>query len=320
MPAKNRSNAIGCLLLLFLIIPPFFVLPLGAALGFAGVCTVILFLIAEINRQVGNLKKLRETNKSLISNAGEGFVEFVARIKNNTNHHTWLRKRPVDYYETEIYQWRPGSSSNKGNWARLYRKSSHEKFLTISDGSDDCFVSLHHSTIHFKSDWKRMTSRQLLEKLTTQNLENFPINDLDNNKKIKVVEHYVPASSQLYFYGILNKVNRDTSPQYLFDQKDNKKAIRSQSSYALDLVDWAQMTSSSSKNPIKILSSDYSPTTYIENLIVSLKGDSNIQLRTYFGIFMCFFVIAALIAIYLLIVSRAYPDLAIEVEQLLSDR
>ena len=62
------------------------------------------------------------------------------------------------------------------------------------------------------------------------------------------------------------------------------------------------------------------PTTYIENLIVSLKGDSNIQLRTYFGIFMCFFVIAALIAIYLLIVSRAYPDLAIEVEQLLSDR
>ncbi|HCX22727.1 MAG: hypothetical protein CMB80_16700 [Flammeovirgaceae bacterium] len=318
MPSKNQSNAIGCLLFLVLIVPPFFILPIGAAIGFAGLCTIISFLIAEINRQIGNLRKRRETNKSLISNANEGFVELIAKVIDESKSLTWIKEVPVAYHELAIYQWKPGTSNSKGHWTGLYQKRSHEKYFSISDGSGECFVSLHQTTFHIKSDSKRMNSRQLLQMLTKKGLEDFPAHDLIEGRKIKVEEHYIPSSTDIYFYGILHKQNRETPPDHLFDQKDNKKAIRSQSSYALDIHDWHKMIAYSSQSDIKILTSDYSPSTYIENLVISLKGDSNIQLRSYFGIFISLIAIIALIAIYLLIVSRTYPDLAVEIESLLA--
>lgn len=147
---KKRNNAIGCFLYLAFIIPPFFFLPMGAAIGFAFICTFIMFLIAEISRQLGNLKKRRQTNKSPISASSEGFVELVAKVKSNSTQQTWLEELPADYHEIDVFQWKPGTSSNKGHWTRLYRKRSHDRYFAINDDSGDCYVSLHHHTLHAK--------------------------------------------------------------------------------------------------------------------------------------------------------------------------
>lgn len=162
-----------------------------------------------------------------------------------------------------------------------------------------------------------MNSRAFLEKLTASHLEDFPVRDLNENRRIKVEEHYIPASTEIFFYGILHKFNLEDPPQDLFNQVNNKKAIHSESAYALTPSDWQEIIETSSGNNIKILSADYSPDSYIENLIISIKGDSNLQLRSYIGIFFCLLAIILLILIYLLLVSKTYPDLAEQMETFL---
>lgn len=81
MSEKKRSSPIGCLIVLLLIVPPFFFVPMGVAVGFAIVSVMYSLVISEITQEYKRIDKRKITNKSTIAVAREGFVELVAELE-----------------------------------------------------------------------------------------------------------------------------------------------------------------------------------------------------------------------------------------------
>lgn len=177
--ADKKSSPVGCLIYLLIVAPPFFFFPIGVAIGFTAVITVISLVTAEIHREVKKLKQRKVTNKSTISAARNGFVEVVAKIKNNEPISSWLDKEAIAYSEVSVAKMFR-RTDRKSEKQVFYSHRSHVRKMKISDGSAECWVSLHHVTMHLNPKRRRIKKQELLTLLAERPLPDFPIHALED--------------------------------------------------------------------------------------------------------------------------------------------
>lgn len=76
--------------------------------------------------------------------------------------------------------------------------------------------------------------------------------------------------------------------------------------YALTKKDYEEITISFD-GKAKLLTADYSPPTYVENVIISLKGDTNLKIKTYINLCTLSLFIIVTITFYGLYLWKAHP-------------
>lgn len=308
MSEKKRSSPVGCLIVLLLIVPPFFFVPTGVAVGFAILCVVYLLAISEIIQEFKRISKRKVTNKSTIAAARAGFVELVAKLVDQT-HDGWLVDERLDYHELIFFKVvYSQSSEDKTRKLPFHEYRSSPRVWKITDGSGECWVSLHNAQFHLKSKYKKLKKPQLLELLKDKPLPDFPMDKLEDRETFWVEEKYIPAGTPVNFYGHLSKAINSAPSELVSIQQNTKHDHRMEQQYRMTEEDWKDITNSTDQHEIKLLSSDYSPETFIESLIISLKGDNSLKWKSYLSIFMGILMLVVLLAFYGLYLWKGQPE------------
>lgn len=306
MPDKKKTGAIGCLVFLLIVVPPYFFFPVGVAVGFTIICGCMGLIIPEMNREIKKVTQRKLTNKSTIAAAQEGFVELVAKIKGIENISTWLEGIAADFVKIRLLKW-VKNSRNKNSIVSFYEHRTSLKKLQITDGSADAWLSLHETTMHLKKKKKRLKKSDLLKLLEKYPLPNFNLDELKDKNTFWVEEHYIPKGQYAYCYGIMNKLNTSDTPHHILKHKENRHARHSKE-FALNETDWQEMVDSTHTHQIKLLTADYGQSNYIEKLLISLKGDHSLRLKSYFYLLMMVIIIMVLFAFYGLYVWKGHPE------------
>jgi len=306
MSDKKKTGAIGCLVFLLIVVPPYFYFPTGLAIGFTVVCSVLGFIIPEMTREIGKIKQRKATNKSTIAAAQEGFVEIVAKVKGIENVSTWLEGEKADFTLLKLLKW-VRNSRKKNTIVSFYEHRSSPKKLLVTDGSADAWVSLHETTMHLTKKKKQFKKDELLKLLEKHPLPNFNLDELKDKNTFWVEEHYITKGEYVNFYGIMHKLNTANTPAYILKYKDNRHARHTQN-LALDESDWQEMIDSTHASNLKLLTADYSAPNYIEKLLISLKGDHSLRLRSYLNLFMMLVMILVILSFFALYVWKGHPE------------
>ena len=308
MSEKKRSSPVGCLIVLLLIVPPFFLVPTGVAVGFAIVCVMYLLVISEIIQEFKRIDKRKVTNKSTIAAARAGFVELVAKL-DNESHSGWLIDELVDFHQLTFFKVvYSQSSEDKTKKLPFHEYRSILRVLKVTDGSGECWVSLHNAQFHLKRKYKKVKKPALLELLKKRPLSDFPMEKLEDRETFWVEELYIPAGTPVNFYGQLSRASTSDPSAFISLQQNTKHDHRMEQQYRMSEDDWQEITSSTDKHEVKLLSSDYSPGTFIESLIISLKGDSSLKLKSYLTIFMMGLMLIVLLGFYGLYLWKGQPE------------
>ncbi|ADR20186.1 hypothetical protein MATR_21980 [Marivirga tractuosa] len=303
---KTSSSPVGCLVLLVIIVPPYFFLPWEVALGFSIVVTFLLLIVSEIIREIRKLQQRKVTNKSTIAAARPGFVELVAKVSNSDHKKSFLEEIPVDFHQLHIGT-NVRTANRKSEFVSIYEYRSAPRILPITDGSGEAWASFHHLDIHLKSTTKRFKKDTLLQFLEEKAIPDFPPNSLEKSNLFHLTEFYLPKDEYAYFYGIMNVLPTHSNPDEILAYQGDKRD-RFNNQYALTNEDWEHIKSES-RDKVKLLTADYSPPTYIDKLIISSKGDRSLSWRTYLNVFMMCILIVVLLTFYGLYIWKAHPDL-----------
>lgn len=200
------------------------------------------------------------------------------------------------------------SSGDKARKLPFHEYRDLPRVLKITDGSGECWVSLHNAQFHLKRKYKKVKKHQLKELLKEHPIPNFPMEELEDRETFWVEELYIPASTPINFYGLLTKASTSMPLELVYVQQNTKHDHRMEERYAMTEEDWNAITTSTGKHEVKLLSSDYSPETFIESLIISLKSDRSLKLKSYLTIFMMVLMLIVLLGFYGIYLWNGQPQ------------
>lgn len=285
MTKKKESN-LGCFVYLAVVIAAFVFVPWPIALGFAIFLAIALVLVYAIGHEIKKIRRRNRTKKTMISVASEGYVELLAKTKpENEETVTWLKRAEADYSWISFQRF-VGSrrSDNPGRWVSFYDIESEGKVLKVSDGSGECWVSLHMADFRIANHHERYKPIELLQALKDKPIAGFPLKELDEKDDIQVVERWIPKGSELYLFGYMS--NLEDADQLIDGAKKawrggdhrNQDRMLTKDDFATLIT---KSSDSSSRN--KILTPDYEVDP-VEGVIVSLSGDSVVNRSSYAAI------------------------------------
>ena len=198
--AAKKSPWIGCLLYIALIGPAYVLTSWQVATSIAVLITALMMMIGGIQHEIKKMKKLKSTPRSAISNTPpHGYVKLVAKIKPALeNLNSYITNEPVDYRWISLQRAytihkseADGGSRSESGWSSFYDDETNLKTLEIYDGTGSCLVGLHHAHYHINQKVQHMNAVQLLKFIKAKGLKNVPLEDIEENQKMKVVERWV---------------------------------------------------------------------------------------------------------------------------------
>ncbi len=324
MNSKSAKTSIGCFVFLAVIVAAFIYAPWQVAVGLMIVIFFISALIEAIRREFKRINKRKITNKSTIMGASEGFTELVAKIKNyDQDQKTWLTQDKVSYRSVSFNCY-VRVRHGEGNWVSFHTYEPEDKKLLVTDGSGDCWISLHRAEIQVKEKSKRFNSKKLRDLLEENPIPDFPFEELEKQDTVLVREKWVEPESYVNFYGHFSKLPTYEVPKHIIEHSTNPKLKSWEKERSLTEADWHEMvkvTEDNGKGELNLLTSTYSEEP-IDPLIMSLKGDARLNLLSYLNIAAMMMAIVLLIVIPFIILIKVFPEfleLGALVDSVLSD-
>ncbi|MFY0688651.1 MAG: hypothetical protein JXQ90_15870 [Cyclobacteriaceae bacterium] len=305
--SKIKSSPVGCLIYLAVSVTAFVFLPWQVALGITVLSFFIMAIIQGMINEIQRIKLRNITPTSTIVAAREGFVELYAKIKDKpSNLTTWLTNLAADFTTISFNNYIRLRNS-EGHWTSFFSKSSAQKLLLITDGSGDAWVSLRRTELDIKSKIKRIKSSDLHPMLKAKPISEFPMENLEAEKTIRIEEKWIPIYQYHYFYGQMHHL--DPGRQYKEIVANNLTTDEKQRS--LSSQDWEEMVNHAQANgldKIRFLTSKYSNDPG-DVLIISRAGDSKQNFRSYLGIAFAILGILMILAFAYIALHFEFPEL-----------
>jgi hypothetical protein len=293
--------------------------------------TVITFISNGIASNYEKIKERKATNKSTINTARNGYVELVVNIQNNNQHlTTWFTDEKVDYrwisfkksYTNESREG-DGSATYSSGWHSFYDHESVDKFLTVFDGTGECYANLHMSDLNIQYKSKIFKPLELLEELKKKPIEGFPYDELEKDEKVKVVEQWVPRNQKVFLYGTFNSLSVDEPPHDLIELSNNARGHGRPFEYIWrhsKAPDWQRLIDEVkekglSRLPIVMTNYDRDP---VHPLLINLKGDKELNRSNIIGSIIMIGLILLTTVFALLMLNYEYPDIFDQIRSLLS--
>ena len=324
---KNKKSPwLGCLFYLLLVGPAFFFTSWQVATSIAVLVTALMFMYGAITREFKKMKKLKNTQRRVISNTPKyGYVKLVAKIKAAANSATtYFTKEAADFHWISFqYAYTvntgnaDGSSSTRTDWHTFYEKTTAMKTFEIYDSTGSCSVGLHNAHWYVNEKSKQMKARELLQFIQTHNISDVPLEEIEETKRIRIIERWVSKDQLINFYGTMNKLPLDEAPFELIEKAqkarkygpddDTRKTDRKR---LLDETDWLDLIAKakeSGADTLDILTSDYSDTPENE-LVLNVKDNKILNRNSYIAIVMYLISAGIFCLVWYAFINSEYPE------------
>ena len=309
---KNLSN-LGCFTFIGLLIVGLFFVHWLVVLGFGVAVSIMMVLIFSILHEIKKIRKRNNTRKSLISQASEGYTELVAKINPaNSDLKTWIDHVPADYSWVSFQKFHGSRHSEpRGKWRSFFDSESENNFLKISDGSGSCWISTHMSDFVVEMNIQYYNAKELLPKLKTDPISDFPFDELTESTEIKVVEKWIKKGQTLFLFGHIHDFSKGHEPLMRSAAKAWGASDHQNSARLMGHKEWSdllQKSAESSPGIRKILTANFEAEP-AERIIISNSPDSKINIRSYLAILA--FLIGLLLLLYpaYIMTTSAYPEI-----------
>jgi len=313
---KKKQSPVGCLIYLGIIIIAFVFFPWQVALGLAFFLFAVILLTSGIGSEIKKIRRRNITQKSNISNANYGYTELVAKVSpSNKNLKSWIDGEAADYRWISFLQYQRTKNSDgesSGSWGPFYDDESEDKLLRISDGSGQCYASLHMADFRLHSKIKRYKPEEFLTVLKERRIDNFPYDLIDPEKDIRVEEKWIPKNAEHFFYGHMQIIKKEV-PEDLIKVAEqawrggdhlNKKR-------QLDANDWKSILENSQQSA-KVLTTNYDQDP-VDNIIISQHDDNVLNRWSYISILAMVFGLVIVFVIGYLALNASYPEIIDEI-------